>query len=188
MNLSKIIFFTLAGFYATLFVACGIERVDSDSTLEKSDSNYFAAANYLMEKHGAKMLVDSSTTFSGKYQEEVLTAGIVVLDSVVRSVQKIDDEYLMNIEVAGNDSLRVFAQLKCNEEIMSRFAEMNHTSVLISAHIQKIEKLIDEYISENKDLNETITLEREKIMLYGTCDDLVRKPSIYDFNKEKGRG
>lgn len=188
MNLSKIIFFTLAGFYAALFVACGPDNSEDNSTLEKSDSNYYTAASYLMHKYDTKILVDSSATFSKEYQEDILTSGTVVLDSVVKSVQRMGDKYLMNLEVACDDSVKVFAQLSCNEEIMARYIDLNHSSILVTAKIQKIDRLVDEYVSESSELGESVTLRGEKIILLGSCEDVLLKPTIYDFNEEKGRG
>ena len=154
----------------------------------KKEKNYHIITKYLKQKYNTKLVIDSSASFSNNYQTEILHNKVVVIDSVVKSVKKVDDEYMLNVEVTSDKSKKIYASLKCSEELKKMYDSINHTSLLIAAQITGIDKILEDYISEDKSIDSTIVLKREEIVLYGVCKELVKKPDIYDFIPETDEG
>lgn len=185
VRLSKILFLILTGTYLSLFLSCGDNSEDDYSLLMKKEKKTHVVTKYLKNKYNTKLVIDSLTTFSNNMQAEILHNKIVVIDSVVKSVKQVGNEYVLNVEVTGDKTKKIYASLKCSEEIKDIYDNINHTNLLIAAHISGIDKILEDYISEEASIDSTVVLKREEIVLYGTCEEIVKKPTIDDFVEEE---
>jgi hypothetical protein len=171
-----------------MFMSCGDKSDKSDTYLMKKEKNYHIITKYLKHKYDTKLVIDSSASFTKSYQEEVLQNKVVVIDSVVKSVKRVDDGYLLNVEVTSDKSKKIYASLKCSEELKEVYDNINHTCLLIAARITEINQFLEDYVSEDKSIDSTVVLKREEYLLYGVCEELVKKPDIYDFIEKDSDG
>ena len=155
--------------YASIVIFTNIEKTDTDYFNGDSVSIVLKneIINSLESKYRGRILAESPDDFSDSYINTLLHS-VTIIDSLQTDVVNKAGELFIYVEAKSDNNGRIFAKLKCSNEIADIVRNKSYAGALLAARITGVDRInvqgevrIDENVSQI-DIG-------EDIMLTGEC-------------------
>lgn len=97
----------------------------------------------------------------------------MLLDSIVYSIEHVNNEFFINAEVKSDATTRIFARLKCSEDVFNSYSIIDSPNVILAVNIKSIKK--ESSLLEGISIFEgtTINTNIDDILIEGDCLEIV---------------
>jgi len=178
MKTLKNLFLLTIPLYFT-FVIITMNRFDESNTVEEYSGVYLFEKQEMMQRLLNDFdAVDPTNTFqnfTAELQKYILQNN-VILDSSVISTSKLNDQFFVNLQISMT-SKKVFARLKCDEEMYDAINNFKFVDALVVADISSVKVLsfpVEIFIDDETYLANL----GEDIILSGNCIEAIELASF----------